>query len=218
LVLEVFRHQDQHAVGAAAEQLAMDHQARFDGLAQTHFVGQQDARGAAVGHFAGNVQLVGDRLRTHATQAPERGLQLAAGVGEGLVAQAEPGQRVDLPGKQAVAGQAELDKVRQLGFRHAHRLMLGIQAVINQQAVDVVDFLDGQLPAFEMGDFVARRKPHTGQRCIAGGVLTGVARGRVEYGKQPTILCQDGAKTQFSFAVTNPALPRLILRHACLPR
>ena len=71
LVLQVFRHQDQHAAGATGEQLAMNHQAGFDGLAQAHFVGQQDARGDAVGHFTGDVQLVGDRLSAGAAQAPE---------------------------------------------------------------------------------------------------------------------------------------------------
>jgi hypothetical protein len=76
LVLQVFRHQDQHAVGAARQQLAMDHQAGFDGLAQAHFVGQQNARRDAVGDFAGDVQLVGDRLRAHAAQAPQRRLHL----------------------------------------------------------------------------------------------------------------------------------------------
>lgn len=68
LVLEVFRDQDQHPPGAAGEQLAMDDQAGLDGLAQAHFVGQQDARRHAVGDFAGDVQLVGDRL----ARAPPR--------------------------------------------------------------------------------------------------------------------------------------------------
>jgi hypothetical protein len=80
LVLQVFRHQDQHAVGAAREQLAMDHQTGFDGFAQAHFVSQQNPWRDTVGDFTGDVQLVRDRLRTHAAQAPQRGLQLAAGV------------------------------------------------------------------------------------------------------------------------------------------
>ncbi len=70
LVLEVFRYQDQHPAGATREQLAMDHQAGLDGLAQAHFVRQQDPRRDAVGDFTGNVQLVGDGLGAHATQAP----------------------------------------------------------------------------------------------------------------------------------------------------
>lgn len=49
----------------------MNHQAGFDGLAQAHFVGQQDARSDTVGHFAGDVQLVGDRLSASTAQAPE---------------------------------------------------------------------------------------------------------------------------------------------------
>ncbi len=163
LVLQVLRHQDQHAVGAAREQLAMDHQAGFDGFAQAHFIGQQNPRRNAVGDFAGDVQLVRDRLRAYATEAPKRGLQLAAGVFQGVVAQGEPGQRVDLPGEQTVTGQAELNEVRQLGFRQGNHFVLRVEAVVDQQAIDVVDFLDGQLPAFEVSDGVARRKPHAGE-------------------------------------------------------
>ena len=196
----------------------MDHQASFDGFAQAHFVGQQYARGDAVGDFAGDVQLVRNRLRPHAAQAPEAGLQLAAGVIQGVVAQGEPGQRVDLPGKQAITGQTELDKVRQLGFRQGNAFMLGIEAVIDQQAVDVVDFLYGQFPAFEVGDLIARRKAYAGQRRIAQGVLAGFASGRVEHGKHAAVLHQNGSQPQLRFAVTDPALPRFILRHACLPR
>ncbi len=48
----------------------MDDQAGFDGLAQAHFVGQQYAGGDAVSDFLGDVQLVRDGLRTHATEAP----------------------------------------------------------------------------------------------------------------------------------------------------
>ncbi len=89
-MLEVFRDQDQHAAGAARQQLAMDHQTGFDGFTQAHFVGQQNAWRNAVCNFTSDVQLVGDRLCAHATQAPERGLQLTAGVLERVVAQRKP--------------------------------------------------------------------------------------------------------------------------------
>ena len=163
LVLQVFRDQDQYAAGTAREQLAMDHQACFDGLAQAHFVRQQYAWRDAVSDFAGDVQLVGNRLGAYATQAPQRGLQLAAGVFQGVVAQREPRQRVNLPGEQTVTGQAELDEVGQLGFRQGDLLVLPIEAMVDQQAIDVVDFLYGHFPAFEMGDGVTRRKPHASE-------------------------------------------------------
>ena len=82
---------------------------------------------------------------------------------QGVVAQGEPRQRIDLPGEQAVAGQAELDEVGQLGFRQGDDLVLSVEAVVDHQAVDVVDLAHGHLPAFEMGDLVARREPHAGQ-------------------------------------------------------
>ena len=167
LVLKVLGHQDQHAAGAAGQQLAVDHQAGFDGLAQAHFVGQQHAWGDTVGDFTGDVQLVGDGLRTYAAQAPQRGEHLLAVVLQGVVAQGEPRQRVDLPGEQAVAGQAELDEVRQLRLGQRVWLVLPVDAVVDQQAIGVLDLAHGQLPAFEVGDLIARREAHAGQRRIA---------------------------------------------------
>ncbi|MNO70921.1 hypothetical protein D3C76_618200 [compost metagenome] len=195
LVLQVFRYQDQYAVGAPGQQLAMDHQARLDGLAQAHLVGQQYPWGDAVGDFTGNVQLVCNRLRTHAAQAPQRRLQLAAGVLQGVVAQREPGQRVDLAGEQTVAGQAELDEVRQLGFRQGARFVLAVKAVVYQQPVDVLDFADRHLPVFEVGDDIARRKADPGQRRVTQCVLASIASGRIEHGQQATVLCQNGTQT-----------------------
>lgn len=141
----------------------MDHQTGFDGFPQTHFVRQQNPRRDTVGDFTGDVQLVRDRLRTHAAQAPERRLQLAAGVFQGVVAQGEPRQRVDLPGEQTVAGQTELNEVRQLGFRQGDGFVLPVETVIDHQPVDVVDFAHGHLPAFEVSNGVTRREPHAGE-------------------------------------------------------
>ncbi|MCY1401764.1 hypothetical protein D9M71_168870 [compost metagenome] len=218
LVLEVFRNQDQHAVGAAGDELAVDDQAGFDGLAQAHFVGQQNARRNAVGHLAGDVQLMGDGLCAGAGETPEGRLQQARAVLQGVIAQGEPLVRVDLAGEQAIVGQAELDEVVQLGFREGAALILGSDAVIDEQAVDILDFLDVEFPAVEVGDLVAGGEAHAGQGSIAQRVLAGVASGRVEHGEQTAIRGQDGSEPKLCFAVTDPALPRLILlRHACLP-
>ena len=214
LVLKVLRHQDQYSAGPARQQLAVNDQASLDGLAQAHFVGQQYPRRAAVGDFAGNVQLVSDWLSAATAQPPQRRLHLLAGVLQCVVAQAEPRQRVDLPGKQAVAGQAELNEVRQLGFRQGARLVLPVEAVVDHQPVDVLDLAYGQLPAFEVGDLVTWREAHASQRRIAQGILARVASGRVEHGQQAAILRQDGTQAELCFAVADPALPRLILlRH-----
>ncbi|MDT4791933.1 hypothetical protein FQZ97_243870 [compost metagenome] len=218
LVLQVFRHQDQHAAGAAGEQLAMDHQAGLDGLAQAHFVGEQDARGDAVGHFAGDVQLVGDRLGAGAAKAPEGRLQQAGAVFQGVVAQAEPGQRVDLPGEQAVAGEAELNEVGQLGFRQYADFVVRVDAAVDQQAVGFLDLADGHLPAFEVGHLVAGSEAHAGQRGVAFGVLAGIAGRGIEHGEHPAIQRQDGSQPELGLTVADPALTRLILRHGHLPK
>ncbi len=207
-MLEVFRDQDQHTLGAARQQLAMDHHAGFDGFAQAHFVREQNARGDAVGDFTGDMQLVRDGLRAHAAQAPQRGGQLFALVFQGVVAQLEPVQRVDLAGEQAIAGEAELDEVRQLGFWQGAGFALCGQTVIDQQAVDILDFAHGHLPAFEVRDFITRDEAHTGQRSAAGGVLAGFAGGGVEHGEHAAVLHEDGSQTEFRFAVADPALPR----------
>gem|GEM_PF-3530119 len=186
----------------------MDDQAGFDGLAQTYLVGQQHARGDAVGDLLGNVQLVRDGLCTHATQAPQRGLQLGTLVLQGVVAQAEPGQRVDLAGEEAVAGQAELDEVRQLGFRQGAGFVLRGQAVIDQQAIDVIDLAHGHLPTFEVGDLVSRDEAYAGQWRTARRILAGLAGRRVKHGEHPSILSEDGSEAEFRLAVADPALPR----------
>ncbi len=193
LVLKVFRHQDQDTIGAPRQQLAMDYQPGFDSLAQAYFVGQQYPRCNPVGYFPGNVQLVRDGLRTHAAKAPKRRLQLFAGVFERVVTQREPCERVDLPGEQAIAGQAELDEVRQLSLGQHAGFILAVQAAVHQQAVNVFDFDDGELPVFEMRDDVTWRKPHPGEGSVAQSVLAGLASGRIEYGQQAAVLCQNGA-------------------------
>ncbi len=55
LVLQVLRHHDQHPANAAGLQLAVQNQARLDGLAQAYLVGQQDAGRHAVGDVARNM-------------------------------------------------------------------------------------------------------------------------------------------------------------------
>ena len=216
LVLQVLRHHDQHPANAAGLQLAVQNQARLDGLAQAYLVGQQDAGRHAVGDVARNMQLVADGLRAYAGQAQQRRALDAAKVAQAFKAQAEPGQRVDLAGKQAVAGQAKLDEVIQHGFREAGVFAIFAQTMIDQQAIGLADVADYQLPAFVVADGVARAEAHTGQRCVAQGVMAGFAAGRVQHDHHAVILRQDGAQPQFCFAVTDPALSRDKSRHATL--
>jgi len=80
--------------------------------------------------------------------------------------------------------------------------------VVDQQAVDVVDLAHGHLPAFEVGDLVAGDEAHARQRGAAHRVLAGFAGRWIEHGEHASILCEDGAETQFRFAVADPALSR----------
>ena len=71
-MLKVLRHHDEDASHPAGLQLAMNHQASFNGLAQPDFVGEQYPGGDPVSGVSGDMQLMGDRLGAHAGQAEQR--------------------------------------------------------------------------------------------------------------------------------------------------
>ena len=126
---------------------------------------------------------------THATQAPQRGPQLGALVLQGVVAQAEPGQRVDLAGEEAVAGRGtgmKFDSWVSAGCG----LVLRGQAVIDQQAIDVID---PRTVIFQPSKWVisSRDEAYAGQ-CTARRILAGFAGRRVKHGEHPSILSEDG--------------------------
>ena len=60
-MLQGFRNQDQHPLGAPAQQLLVNDHPGFYGLAEPHFVCQQNTRGMAMPHLFGDVQLMGDQ-------------------------------------------------------------------------------------------------------------------------------------------------------------
>ena len=69
---QAVRQQDQHARGASAVQGLRDHQAGLDGLAQSDFVGQQQARRPPFGSDLRHLQLVFDQVDARAEHAPTR--------------------------------------------------------------------------------------------------------------------------------------------------
>ncbi len=111
LVLQGLGNQDQHPLGTAREQLLIDDHPGFYGLAQTDFIGQQNARGMTMSYLAGDVQLVRDQA--DATTGQTAGRAAAAGMlmDQRLVAQAEPREAVDLPGEQAILWLVEFEEV-----------------------------------------------------------------------------------------------------------
>ena len=72
LVLQVFRYHNQSTANAARLQLAVQYQTCFDGFTQPHFIGEQYAWRHAVSDIPSDMQLMADRLRTHASQAKQR--------------------------------------------------------------------------------------------------------------------------------------------------
>ena len=87
---QAFRHDQHDPVCASGEQLAVDDQAGFDGLAQTYFVRQQHAGRHPVGDLMANMQLVGNGRNARAAQPPQRALLLFAAMLQALIAQGEP--------------------------------------------------------------------------------------------------------------------------------
>src|SRR5690606_14825527 len=112
----------------------------------------------------------------------------AAMVAQAFVAQAEPVQRVDLAGKQAVAGQTELDEVVQHRLAEAVLGAILPQTAVLQEAVLLAHVTDRQRPAFVMGDAVARAEADAGQWGSAQRVMAGLAAGREQQDNQTAIL------------------------------
>ena len=107
LVLQRFRHHNQHALGSAREQLLVQDHACFDGFTQAHFVSQQHARRMATAHVMGDIQLMGNKAGTLAAQAAPRHAVLFTLELTRAIAQREAIHTVDLPGKQAILRLAE---------------------------------------------------------------------------------------------------------------
>jgi hypothetical protein len=91
----------------------MQDQAGFDRLAETDFVGQQDAGGRPSRHFRRDVQLVGNEFNPASNKTAHFGFSTPVLLFQGGGAEIEHVGRVQLTGEQTFFGFAEADRVVQ---------------------------------------------------------------------------------------------------------
>lgn len=111
LVNQRFRDDDQDALRPARQQQPVQNQACLDGLAQTHLVGQQDARGQPSRHFGGDVKLVWNEVDPPAGETTDPGLAPPVLMRQRREPKIENLGRIDLPGEQTFLRLVETDGV-----------------------------------------------------------------------------------------------------------
>ena len=209
LVLERFGQQDQHPMGAAGEQLLVNDHACFDGLAQTHLVRQQYARGVAVTHFMGDVELVRDQTDFPASQAASRVAATLVLVDQRFVAQGKAGHPVNLAGEQAILRLVELDEVVEKHFLEGNGLIIvGAHTYIYKQAVFLLHFFDRHGPVFVTGDLIAHIEADPGHRRLFFGIHAVFTGSRKQQGNHASFNSNDSPQPQIRLCITNPTLAK----------
>ena len=208
LMLQSFRHDDQHALGAPGQQLLLDNHAGFDGFAEAHFVRQQHARRMAAAHVVGDMQLVRDQVGAHAAQTAYRQTILRALIFARAIAQGEAIHTIELASEQAILGFAEHQLAVEHHFTQHHLAFIRIKtrADIGHQVIFVAYFIDAHLPAFVAGHRIARIKDNASHRRVVTGIQAVFARGRKQQRNHAGVRRHDRSEPQFTFRITNPAL------------
>ncbi len=209
LVLERLGQQDQHPMGTAGEQLLMNDHARFDGFAQTNLIGQQYARGVAVTHLVGNIELVRDQADPATGQTAGRIATTLVLVDQRLVAQGKAGHPIDLTGEQAILRLVELDKVVEKHFFEGNGLIIvGAHTYIYKQAVFLLHFFDRHGPVFVTGDLIAHIEADPGDRRLFFGIHAVFTGSRKQQGNHASFNSNDSPQPQIRLCITNPTLAK----------
>ncbi len=178
LMQQGLRNHDQNPFGATGQELVMNDQPRFDGLAQSHLVGEQDTRRFPPGDFMGDIELMGDRAGAAAAQAANRRCLQAGDQAQGFMAQLKQFGAIELAGKEPVLWLVELKKRVQAHLFQTDGFALFVDADIGEQARFVPDAVDGHRPAILTLNVIARGESHPCQWCILNGIGTPVAGGQ----------------------------------------
>ncbi|MNF76410.1 hypothetical protein D3C84_585230 [compost metagenome] len=209
LVLQGLRQQDEHALGTTREQLLMDDHARLYGLAQTHLVGQQHARGIAMTHFVGNIELMRDQADLAAGQAAGRIAATLVLVDQGFVAQGKTGHPIDLTGKQAILRLVELDEVTEEHlFEDDGLLVIGADTDIYKQPILLLHFFNQHGPVFMTGYLVAHIEADPGDRRLFFGIHAVFTGSRKQQGNHASFNSNDSPQPQIRLCITNPTLAK----------
>src|SRR5690606_23052410 len=186
LVYQAVGHHNQYPPGTATDQLLVNNETGFNGFAKTDPIRQQHPRRMAAGHLAGNIELVGQELSSGSQQPQSPRLLQATLMLYGFAAKLKAGSGIDLPGKEAILGFAEVDKAVEVEFIHMAFLALAVLATVNKSPPLVVDSGDYQAAPFIAANIIPLR------------VLDAIERGIVE---GVNAVLADGGKTDFHAAV-----------------
>ena len=209
LVQQGFRHDHEHAAGEAVDQLLLQNQAGFDGLAQAHFVGQHHPWRIARRDFRGDVKLVGNQIGAPAAQAQHGGALYVGQTLKGVLAQVEPLGGVGLPCEQALQWLVQNQCVTEQGLGQFDALAGVIlqMGVIDKSVFVDADFDDGQRIAMATGNGVASGKDDPAQGCLLPGVAALLIAGTEGDGDRAVVEVGDDAQAQLWLGFTQPALP-----------
>ena len=214
---QALRHHDQHPPGAFGQQLLVQDQACLDGFAQSHFVGQQHARGVAAGNLVGYVQLVGNQAGTTAREAAQVGMRQAVGVQQGLVAQLECAVRVDLPGEQALCRTVQLQVAVELAFGQRYRVPGVVAAKVDKEPVLIVHATDAERHTCMTADLVTGAEGDPCQRRGLPRIGAGLANGVEQQRDRAWFHAQYRAQAQLQFRMIDPALAGQVVIHRSSP-
>ena len=214
LVHEIVRHDDQRAANAPRQPLAMQDEPGFDGLAQTHFVSQQNTWRMAPGDFVSNIKLMGQRLHTRTEQTVGRRYLVAMKPGQGLGTQAEARGFINLTNEQSVQRPIELDEAVEIDFVQAQLRALGIDAEIKCAVVDGLDLGHDQFQTVFATNAITGTVQHAHQgrivECVGAPVI-----GRREINHHTAIghLKYD-TQAKLGFGIADPALSCVAIFHS----
>ena len=201
LMHERFREDDEHALRAAGQEQPMQDEARLDGFAEAHLVGQQHARREAGGHFRGDVELVRNQIDPPARETADLRLAPAVLMPQRRRPQIKNLRLIELPGQQSLLRLAETDRVIQFGLTP-----LLSAAPVADQSIPLPDGFHDQRLAVVILDGIARLEPHPSQRGIVAGILPRLVACAENNGHRPGASAQHGAEPEFGFTFADPTL------------
>jgi len=133
---------------------------KIDGLAEPHFVGEEEARAGAAHGFGDDGELVGDEVDPGAGEAAGRGSPDPGVPFQRLQPDVEVARVVGEPGEQALVRADEAQRVEQIGFGDPPPV-----AVVGQDSLVVAgNFLDDNRLPGAVRDGVARAEADPDER------------------------------------------------------
>ena len=179
----------------------MQDEARLDGFAEAHLVGQQHTGREAARHFGGDVELVRNQINPPAGEAADLRLAPAVLMPQRRHPQIKNLRLIELPGQQSLLRFAETDGVIKRSL-----WPLRSAAPVEDQSIPLPDGFHDQRLAVVILDGIARLEPHPSQRGIVAGILPRLVARAEDDGHRPGADAQHGAEPEFGFTFADPTL------------